>query len=167
MICELKNPNTVDYLNLKEYILSTSFQWAWDDATTHGENDFPFLSHCVVRRPMETGYLYPVPESSLSPKFNYVIGQIIDYNNLDVNCILRINCNLTFPCGEGKKTPIHTDHPFPHKNLLIYLNDTDGDTICGDDAFSPKEDSIIMFEGEHYHYLPTQHKRVIIVITFV
>lgn len=168
MICELKNPKTKDYYYLKDHVLSTHFQWNWDDATTiGGDNDFPFLSHCVVRRPMETGYLYPVVESEISAKCNYVIGEIIQFNNLNVNCVLRINCNLTFPCGKNKRTPSHTDHEFPHKNLLVYLNETDGDTVCGKDRYTPKEDSVILFEGNHHHFLPTKNKRVVIVVTFI
>jgi len=168
MIHELMNPKTEDYLWLKERILSTHFQWFWDDATTSdNKSDFPFLNHCVLRRPMETGYLYPITESELSPKFNYVIGEIIDANGLKVNSLLRINCNLTFPCGENKKTPPHFDHPFPHKNILFYLNDTDGDTVCEGETSTPKQDKIILFEGEHYQYLPTKHRRVVIVVTFL
>lgn len=168
MICELKNLKTDEYLSLKNIILSNHFQWSWGESTNISkECDFPFLSHCVVRRPMETGYLYPVPECQMAPKFNYVLGQIVDANKLDVKSVLRINCNLTFPCGEDKKTPKHVDHCFPHKNLLIYLNDTDGDTVCGEFSFTPKEDSIILFEGEHYHFLPTKNKRVVIVVTYV
>ena len=56
---------------------------------------------------------------------------------------------------------------FPHKNMLIYLNDSDGDTVCGNDRYSPKEDAIIEFEGEHYHYLPSKDKRVVLVVTYI
>lgn len=167
MICELINPKTKDYFQLKEIILSNYFNWNWDDATTTGDgDDFPFLNHCVLRRPMESGYLYPLPECNFAPKFNFVIGEIIDANNLKVNSLLRINCNLTFPCGENKKTPPHFDHPFPHKNILFYLNDTDGDTVCEGERSTPAEDKIILFEGEHYQYLPSKNKRVVIVVTF-
>lgn len=167
MIRELKNPMCPEYLQLKEIILSGYFSWSWGQSTRFGVEDYPFLSHCFIRRPGEMGFLYPMPSCELAPKCNYVVGQINDSNDLGINCILRVNANLTFPWKDGRKTPIHTDHEFPHKNILIYLNDSDGDTVCGNDRFTPKEDAIILFEGDHYHYLPSEDKRVVLVVTYI
>ena len=46
-------------------------------------------------------------------------------------------------------------------------NESDGATVAGLDSFDPVEDAIILFEGEHHHYLPTKGRRLVMIVTYV
>ncbi len=79
----------------------------------------------------------------------------------------RLSCNLVFPTKEVRKTTEHVDHEFFHKNILIYLSESDGDTMVDGEIFSPQEDCGIIFTGKHCHYTPTNKDRIVLVGTFI
>jgi len=175
---KIKNAFTDEYTFLKKEVLSSNFPWYWNEATidgdvTSGMENTPHFGHVVVKRPRDFGddtkCLFPKVLSQYSEMCNLVLNQIFDFNNIEVNCVYRISFNLTLPLSD-KPIPKHYDHNFPHKNLLIYFNDSDGDTVClnpSKKTHSPKEDDIIIFEGLHYHYLPTKGRRTVLVATFI
>ena len=49
----------------------------------------------------------------------------------------------------------------------MYLTDAGGDTVVNDEVYSPKEDGVIMFEGEHYHHFPMKDARIVFVATYL
>lgn len=52
--------------------------------------------------------------------------------NITVNHILRINCNFIIPCSNFPSNSYmlpHTDVNIPHKTLIYYINDCDGETV--------------------------------------
>ena len=175
----LRNPFTKEYFQLKEEVLSCDFPWYWNETST-GENfstemeNSPHFGHSVVRRPNNYGddykYLFPIVTSNYSDECNQVLSQIFEFNQIRVNCVYRISFNLTLPFSD-KPIPAHQDHNFPHANLLIYLNNADGETVClndtGKQVHYPSEDGIIIFEGTHYHFLPKKKRRVVLVATFI
>ena len=61
----------------------------------------------------------------------------------------------------------HEDHEYPHKNMLIYLTDAGGSTFVEGEEFAPEEDDVIIFEGIHWHELPKQKRRVVLVMTYI
>lgn len=95
--------------------------------------------------------------------------------------IFRIRWGFLFPKSDTENliSPPHVDAPYPHKTGLIYLNDSDGDTILYNETFdfSKVEDTLavdmgvetegvdftektrvehvanrlLLFPGEHYH----------------
>ena len=76
---------------------------------------------------------------------------------------------MTQPLVNAKTSPPHIDHRegFEHKNMIIYLSDAVGDTIVGEHSPSPQEDDIIIFGGEkHFHYFPSETRRVVLVMTY-
>jgi len=169
---ELKNPVTEKYLELKKYILSDKFPWFYD-VTSPLEDGIPFFSHTVLARPEEE---FPVPEvrSEIFNSSVIVLRDIFRYNNIHVNTLLRINVNYTFYFNGGTACPLHYDHPFQHKNLLIYLTNSHGPTVLintktkQEDYFHPQEDAIITFEGKHYHYQPKLgERRIVLVATYI
>jgi hypothetical protein len=94
--------------------------------------------------------------------------------------LLRIKCGLLVKTGKTTYNKAHIDYNIPHKTLLYYVNDSDGDTIFFDynsdgnripvDRCSPKKGRIILFGGGIYHSssCPQQHqKRVVINANFV
>jgi hypothetical protein len=172
IIRELKNPLTEEYSNLKNIIFEGNFPWYMD--TTTGDNlGKYFFGHKILNRPSKE-----FPASSItSDHFGIsiqVLNQIAQFNNLNVNLFLRIHVNLNVSHGGGLACSPHHDHDFPHKNLLIYLNQASGPTVVinsennSEEYFHPKEDVIITFEGKHYHYQPNVgEKRIVLVATYI
>ena len=68
------------------------------------------------------------------------------------------------------------DHDFPHKQLIIYLNESDGETVILDHKdkiwkkIKPELYKAICFEGPIKHYATTPlkyNRRIICVLTFI
>ena len=198
MIQELINPKTVDYINFKNNVLSTDFPWHWHSSslppgkTTSG--DLPFLSHVLLRPPSGLPYnnMFPLVSSDYFEQGHRVLREIVDNNKIRIKTLLRINLNMTLPQPppfDSFISPLHVDHDFPHKNLLVYLNNTDGDTITYSEEnqldfpsktekfenvdlgnpirYSPKEDAVILYDGWHHMQYPTIGKRIIMIVTFL
>ena len=171
-IKELKNPLTQEYLSLKKIIISFEIPWQYAISTSGDQGKF-YFSHRILTRPTEQ-LLAPNITSNYFDLAIEVLSQIIKYNNLKVNSFMRINVNLTINHGGGPACDPHYDHTFPHKNLLIYLNQASGPTVSinsydsTEEYFHPKEDAIITFEGEHYQYQPNiGEKRIVLVATYI
>jgi len=86
--------------------------------------------------------------------------------------VYRINANAVHPVESNILTVPHNDHEFPHKNMLIYLTNTGGDTIVFDEGgkkhhFTPVEDDIVVFEGLHCMVPPKSGRRVVLVATYL
>lgn len=102
-------------------------------------------------------------------------------------------CAVNASFASDKFPPIHVDHEFPHIQMVMYLNDSDGDTILYEKKFgeessdvsacnlsgeresmpiitkvSPKKNRILLFDGSHYHsmYNPTKNLRYTLVANF-
>lgn len=180
MLIELKNPITETYLFLKNQVLSSHFPWFWFESSTggrihEGHTDVPYYGHCVIERPSFSKesplYLYPkVTSDKYIDVTNEVVKEIALFNNLDINSVFRINFNCVHHV-DGNPTIPHTDHDFPHKNLLIYFNNSAGNTIVYGEkknySFEPKEDAVIMFEGLHCGGQPLKgQRRVVLVVTY-
>lgn len=87
-----------------------------------------------------------------------------------------------------KKGVAHVDHDFKHKVIMIYLNDTDGETIVYNKKFDnknrlilsdkldiiknikPELYKIVCWDGSYYHaatYPKNNNRRVAFVATFI
>lgn len=171
MILKLNNPTTPEYLKLKKFIFSDQFPWFRLFNTTFLSNssdsdDVSYFSHTFLQRP-EIGNSYSKVNNPNIDDIVFVIKQIFDFNNIDLNYFIRINANLVTSSNIKKRTNLHEDHSFPHKNFLLYLTNSGGKTIVNDEEFDPKEDDSIIFSGEHCHEIPKKNDRIVIVATFV
>ena len=135
MIKVLENPKTNNYRQLKKFVLSNEFPWRHNESC-----NMPFYSHVFLQRPEINGY--SEPHSKWTNQNLMVMAEIIDYNSLYKDIpyfFLRSNANATHPDSGRQYSDRHVDHPnTPHSNLIVYLTDTDGDTIIGDNRHSPK-----------------------------
>jgi len=182
----LENPLTSGYRELKDFILSEQFPWFYNNQATpyakalgfeQEHKDLSFYSHAVLHGPAHPATMnsehrrYPKSNSQYLDAFDDVINDIMLSNNMNVHCIYRINANAVHPVEGNVLTVPHTDHEFPHKNLLIYLTDAGGRTYCDKDGkdhyFDPCEDDIVTFEGLHYMQPPKFKRRVVIVVTYL
>ena len=173
MIEVIHNPKTPQYFQIKEWVCGGWIPWYWEDGTTldrpdglleNGHENFGFSCHTLLSRPGEKPY--SVESSPYLDKVYPIFSEIFEANNLNVNVIYRIGINCVHPTDRNLPCIEHIDHNFPHKNLLIYMSNTDGDTVVEGERHSPVEDEIIIFEGKHYHHPPTFGRRIAMVATF-
>ena len=183
LIEKLENPCTDEYKKLKEFALGEFMTWNYYQTTHSGRTypdkdvkDIPLYSHVVMQRPYPTeGIPYSIIKSELFKKVYEVLDQIFTHNNIEAFVIYRINFNSTSFSKGIKKTPWHRDLAIPHTNIIIYLNTfKDGQTYVKDgdviEESSPKEDDIIIFDGDldHCHALPKEpDRRVVLVANYL
>ena len=168
---QLKNPKTEKYNKFKTFVLSQNFPWFYYESSVIGKPQ-PFFSHGFLIRPNDHlhtgGKKYPISNSVHVDHMEEVFQEIADFNNIGVNCIYRMNANVTEPLKNVERSSSHVDHYFHHENMLIYLTDAGGKTVVGNDSHNPREDDIIIFGGEpHFHYYPREKRRVVLVATYV
>ena len=103
-----------------------------------------------------------------------LVHSFFDKFKINYKEILRLCINYTFNVGP-EKCPIHQDHEFPHKQLLIYLNEADplSKTVILDKKnrilkkIVPKKYKGFCFNNlPHYHFYPTKGERIVLVATF-
>ena len=182
----LMNPKTQHYLKWKEWVLSNKFTWnlykkQQPDSfhKTDPDSKSRFYSpkmnldkmghaqtfiHPLLGRPNDDEP-FPQPFPDFSDGLQ-VVKEIFSHNNIRINCLYRMAGNMVPPDPNVETTFIHVDHGYPHLNMLVYLTDVGGETICEDGYHDPKEDDIIIFEGYHTHNVPKKDNRVILVTTF-
>jgi hypothetical protein len=181
----LKNPLTKNYLDYKNYVLAEgNIPWFTKHRTHfYSENerenqpkDIFYFSHTIVDRPyQETPYRYPVPkiDSNLFEQTYKIFKEILDFNNISLNVVYRLNINLT-PHQTLKKSISHTDLPFAHNVLILYFTTTSGKTYIEinnkQHTISAEEDKIIIFNGEYNHFQGTpkiDEKRIVLVANYI
>tara|TARA_B100001250_G_scaffold384596_1_gene379555 strand:- start:50 stop:565 length:516 start_codon:yes stop_codon:yes gene_type:complete len=168
-IIQLKNPRTELYNEFKSVIKSNVFNWNYyprtDEQSTPSQ-----LSHSFIKRPAEIKYPLVLCDGV---KFVYdVLEEILNYNNITVQCYYRINLNMVLPQEGNQQTPVHVDHEFPHNNVLIYFTSHQegkgGQIIVDDEHFYPQEDDVIIFNGiPHSLMLPRDGERIALVATYI
>ena len=135
-----------------------------------------FLSHLVLKRLEDVSSASDQINSPHYTAFAAMILNAFDSINLKSKTIFRISVNLTFNNGEDKCDP-HKDHDYPHRQLLICLNDVedkksktailDKDKKTVLKEFYPKKYKGVIFDDNyHYHYYPKKGKRVMLIVTF-
>jgi hypothetical protein len=174
MITKLKNYKTSSYMELKELILSPNFSWNYYGPTVENQNkskDFRLLAHPFLARP-GIHYPYPKPSSPYTDLATYVCQEILGMNKIEIHLFYRISVNMILD-NDGT-SPKHVDHPFPHSNLIVYINKFDnGRTLLydGEEEHSLKseEDMAITFDGNitHCHEASSSERRIALVATYL
>ena len=135
----------------------------------HGANEDSVVhfGHQIVKKEIINSTLYEIFAKD-------VLIQFCNNNNIKLNKIYRCAINITFPLNSIKCCDIHTDHEFDYKHLLLYLNNSDGDTILLEDdkktekaRITPEQYKGVMFDKcWHYQELPSKLDRKVMVFTF-
>jgi hypothetical protein len=177
VIKELKNPLTKKYFEFKNIVINQNFPLYFKNTGKPGDGDDfsrSYLSHDILHRPGASTHYIPEIRSNYFDIVVDILRDIFEYNDVKIHSFLRINLNCSLNWGGGLSCGIHVDHEFPHKNLLIYLNQSSGPTVVvnpknnSEEYFHPKEDAIILFEGKHSAYQPNiGEKRFVLIVTFV
>jgi len=180
MILPLKNPNTDNYKILKNIILSNDFPWYYHETSTldylldieqqnlEKYGNLPFYGHTFLDRPDGLEKYKKVSEvKSQYFDLSYtVFEEILNFNNLNLEYFyLRMNANCVHSDSVYQYSLPHIDHRFPHKNIIVYLTNSGGNTIIEEVPYEPKEDDVLIFEGEHYIEKPKASRRIVLVST--
>ena len=130
------------------------------------EDNFPFFSHVMKSRDNE------LINSDIFFFFNTILKNFCIKHNIKFNKILRSCINLTFSNNKNIGT-IHKDHEIPHKQLIIYLNNSNGNTYLYDDNKKLVKEiifeqyKIVCFDNcFHSAGFPKGKRRLISVTTF-
>jgi hypothetical protein len=152
------------YINT-EIINNDSFPFYWNENQVNNDN-LPFLFHLIKSRNND------LINSNTFYFFEQILNNFCKKYNIKYNKILRACINLTFLNKKNIGT-IHKDHEFPHKQLIIYLNNSDGNTYLYDEnkklvkKIIYKQYKIICFDNcFHAAGFPKSKRRLICVITF-
>ena len=160
----------INNLILEEKI---SFTFKNNSTPRFVKKDF-YFEHCIVQRkeatpPDENRY-----KSIYYQNFLRVFIHIFSKFKIKKAEIYRAAINLTVN-NSVKKCPIHYDHNYKHKQILIYLNDCDENakTVILNKKnkklkeITPKKNKGVLFDYlPHYHYFPKKGYRLVMVITF-
>lgn len=165
--------NSINFI--ENTVLSSAFPYFYNAHTIHDPPDNnAYMGHDVLRRPeeREPGENF---NSDYANEFLQILNEFTNSINFKLNDIFRISVNITF-AGVTQNCPTHVDHPYPHNQLLIYLNDCDPESstiVLSEDK--SKVDHIIVpkkFMGAcfgsapHYMVFPRKGARAVAVFTF-
>ena len=172
MIKVLKNPLTSNYVDLKNTVLSHSFPWRYrtsthpDSSQNEGHVHMKYYGYTFLSRPEDGGYSEST--SNILKANIKVLREILSANEFfEYYFFLRSSANCTHAEEGIQLSAPHLDHNFPHYNMLVYLNNSGGETFVEDEVFSPKEDDVILFTGKHYMKRPKEGRRIILVATIL
>tara|TARA_R100001086_G_C11662894_1_gene210733 strand:- start:44 stop:523 length:480 start_codon:yes stop_codon:yes gene_type:complete len=81
--------------------------------------------------------------------FVHILKPIID--KIDCKSLMRAKVNC-FPRTENLIIyGEHCDYEFPHKGVILYLNDCNGGTYVGKEFIQSKENRALMFDSSQFH----------------
>ena len=159
---------------IDEIILSDEFPYFLNTNAVRGDNN-SFLSHTIIKRPEERKKDEPLYNSYFANKSIEIFKSFIVKNKINCEELLRCAVNLTYKTHD-KKCPVHTDHGYPHRQLLIYLNDCkdkEAKTVLLDNTgkilhkIAPEQYKGVCFNScPHYMIFPKKDIRVVLVYTF-
>ena len=179
MITQLQNPKTQTYKDFKKLINSNSFPWQWHNVSTRLDpevietpkftcHNISFYTHPFLMRPEGNPSKFPTVSSPYVNGAVEVFSEILEYNNVQFHTFLRMAVNCVHPFPEVRNSIPHIDHPFDHKNILVYLTNSGGRIYVEDHHYDPKEDDAITFGGKvHFHQTPEKERRLALVATYI
>tara|TARA_E500000305_G_C3918924_1_gene187134 strand:- start:111 stop:716 length:606 start_codon:yes stop_codon:yes gene_type:complete len=154
--------------NLTEYYYPILKKYHQEDKSIFNT---PMYNSVFLARPNRQDLYSIIYSQSFMEYINEMYSEILNANiNImgSFNMMCRCAANAVHPSTlENVITVPHTDHNFPHKNMLIYLTDSGGSTFVEGEEFAPEEDDVIIFEGMHWHELPKEERRVVLVMTYI
>lgn len=181
-----------DFYNFQHYIMSFDFPWYYGRKATREVDDKenPFLVgwQCIAFN--HGKWLYD-PHRFIENTVNKVLTNA----NEKVNTLLRVRLILNTVSDGPYENGVHIDESVPHKTALLYLNDSDGETIIYNEKYdhtsnfvpdtyfkanvqqptvlekiTAKANKLCIFDGLHYHTgtLPTKTaRRVVMNINYI
>lgn len=166
----------------KEIVQNVNFPWYLaSDKTVHNDYNVVNLPNIIEYLQFNHILLEEYKQkanSSYYRLFEEKIPYILKKLNLKNIQIIRAKLNLQTQITNNQpnlhNTP-HRDLNFRHNVFILYLNDSDGDTIIFDENFkikkriTPKKNRVVIFDGITYHtgcHPYKNDKRIVLNVNF-
>lgn len=156
----------------KQMVDDRDFRWYYRrDITYHPDAGFPefytMARTCGYSRSIFFEGNLDTPE--LMPWCLQILDGMTEQTGIKVERLIRIQVNLLYQNPNTTYTAdswnaAHTDQNYPHKVLLYYINDSDGDTFLFNERYgqefdkftinqrvTPKQGSAVLFDGTTFH----------------
>ena len=166
----------------------SSFPFHWESST---REIFPYYSHRLICRDETINETTPYkPTSKLLPFFYDIMHGFCQKHDIVYKNIIRACLNNTYHIPNYEYQDPHLDAKVNHLIVIIYLNNSHGNTVIFDKVFDPitkitqynvedivnhfdilaeippKEGKIVCFSGKYFHTirspLPGEHRSICI-----
>jgi len=169
---------------IQNNILDINFPWFYHQSST--TKDCPVYTHTLVHR-YDIEKEDPIVNSKVFSIFENIVLRFCKKQKIKFKKFTRAAIN-SISFNKIKTVAAHIDHDFKHKVIMVYLNNTDGDTIIYDKKFNGKDRiisssklnifkkikpelyKVVCWNGDYYHaatYPKTNNRRVVFVATFI
>ena len=159
---------------IEQTILGNNFPFFFHKNAV-GKDTNSFMCHVVLKRKEDRENKNDI-NSPFYSNFIDILNEFTNKHNINYKEVLRIAVNFSYN-NNSKSSPIHLDHDYPHKQLLIYLNkvkDLNSRTIIYNKFknkilkdIKPDQYKGICFNSlPHSTYFPTKGERFVVVYTF-
>jgi len=180
--------------HLYDFLTGKNTTWYFQDNISYPTktlwNDFIATDDMIYGTSGLAFYLKKYEDNVVSGQHKEILDDFIisieKHFKLKVNEIIRCRAMYMSPYKkkENSYNGPHIDFPDPHKTLIYYVNDSDGDTyffeekslggeidpskktICK--TVSPKQGRAVLFDGYRYHSgtNPTKNSRILLNLNF-
>jgi hypothetical protein len=120
------------FKGLHDEVMQLEFPWKFGRTADEREITNPFL-YGFVCGIINDGILLYDPRGIIEQSVRLALG----YAGEKVKSILRIRCILNTAADKNYEFGSHIDLYQPHRAALLYLNNSDGDTVIYNERFSP------------------------------
>jgi hypothetical protein len=150
---------------IEKTFCNREFPWYYVDNVTHEQNDtniYGFYHGIYV-----DGKILSNTYGLLMP----ILYEFCDKHSIAFKNIMRVRAGLLTLSGVPGHHQPHVDYEIPHKTLIYYVNDSDGETYFFNNKkevinkVEPKKGKCVLFDGNIYHASssPTKHNRRIVI----
>ena len=169
---------------IQSCVLADGFPWFYQGLQTYGENipvkllpkvhNASFFCHILLSASPSAEQEGTV-NSTHFDFFNNIFQRWLEQHKIDCHFIYRAAVNLVEHVDKEMTVP-HTDHLYPHKSWIMYLNTVDSaETVLFDADYNItanipcKQYEAVTFGGElHSHrYPPKYQRRLAVVFTYM
>lgn len=178
-------------LRWHHFIDDKDFRWYYrQDVTYHPNSGFPdfYTMERTCGYSRSVFFEGQIDTPDLMPWCQQILDGMTEQTGIVVEKLLRVQVNLLYQNPSKTYTTdswnaAHTDQNYPHKVLLYYINDSDGDTFLFNEQFgqefdkftikervTPKQGSAVLFDGQRFHASSnpiTSFKRLAINFNFI
>tara|TARA_R100001015_G_C4618254_1_gene174718 strand:- start:54 stop:590 length:537 start_codon:yes stop_codon:yes gene_type:complete len=157
---------------IETVVLGNNFPFFLNTNAVSGDNN-NFMSHIVLKRIEERKNKNEI-NSSFYINFIDILNEFTKKNNITYKEVFRISVNFSYN-NNSKCSPIHVDHEFSHRQLLVYLNTVeDAFTVIYNKSknkilkkINPEKYKGVCFNSfPHVGFFPKKGERIVIVYTF-
>ena len=145
---------------IEAYFLNHHFPWYYNDNSLGNK---VLKKHKLKTKDSFDKFQFThkfIDERKVNSSHINIIIELLNELNIEESSIIGCKANLKFKTSTKKKHNIfHVDHKDPHKVMIYYVNDSDGDTFFFKNGIenkvyktvTPKKNRIVVFDGKILH----------------